>query len=210
MGWNNRGFVLKILDVFWNKNPKAFPPGAAESRGYAYDPKAYYLSIFFLAYQIKNMADTIVWNDGPEYVFHHVLSISVAWTALYPGFAISYATFFFGLSEWSTGILCILANFDDDHGVVGLGDAFPVVKMVIGVVFVVGFIICRAILWPLLSYYYTLDALACLKNKESSKGRRWVIKLHMSCLVGLSALQLSWLVLIFFIAQKEFAAMGLI
>lgn len=211
MGWANRSpFLTNVLKAAMG-DAKAFPANAAEHRGYSYAPSSFYLSTFFLAYQLKNMADTIVWNDGPEYIFHHVLSLSVCWGALYPGFCLEYATFFFGISEVSTGILCILANFDDDHGVVGLGDAFPITKVVIGVVFVIFFILCRAILWPILSYYFARDALACLKgNNPEVEKRRFVIKMHGFCLVGLSALQLSWLVLIYFMAIKEFKAIGLL
>jgi hypothetical protein len=39
-----------------------------------------------------------------------------------------YATFFLGLLEVSTAILCVLANFDDEYGVKGLRDALPMVK----------------------------------------------------------------------------------
>jgi TLC domain len=212
MGWSYRHpFLTNIYQAAWKGKSSAFPASAAEHRGYTYSPKSFYLSLFFLAYQIKNLIDTILWNDGPEYVFHHVLSLSVCWGALYPGFALDYATFFFGLSEISTCVLCILANFDDDHGVVGLGEAFPLAKIIIGVIFVVFFILCRAILWPIVSYYFTRDALTCLKgdNPEVNK-RRFVIKMHCFCLVGLSVLQLSWLVVIYFIAIKEFKAIGLL
>ena len=212
MGWaNRRPFLTNALKAAFGGDAEAFSAKAAEHRGYAYVPSSFYLSTFFLAYQLKNMVDTIVWNDGPEYIFHHVLSLSVCWGALYPGFCLEYATFFFGISEVSTGILCILANFDDEHGVVGLGDAFPITKVVIGVVFVIFFIICRAILWPILSYYFARDALACLRgNNPEVEKRRFVIKMHGCCLVGLSALQLSWLILIYFLAIKEFKAIGLL
>jgi hypothetical protein len=210
LGWSNRSFLMGVIKAAMG-DKKAMDPSGAESRGFSYNPAAFFLSTFFLSYQLKNLADTILWNDGPEYIFHHVLSLAVCWSALYPGFAIVYATFFFGISEISTGVLCILANFDPDHGVIGLGEAFPITKVVIGVVFVILFIICRAVLWPILSYYYTLDALAVLKGKNPLlEGRRGVIKMHMACLVGLSVLQASWLVLIYFMAIKEFKAIGLL
>lgn len=212
MGWANRKpFLTNVFKAAWGGDPDAFAASGAERRGYIYAPSSFYLCIFFLAYQLKNLADTIIWNDGPEYIFHHVLSLAVCWGALYPGFCLEYATFFFGISELSTGVLCILANFDDEHGVVGLGDAFPLTKVVIGVVFVILFIICRAILWPILSYYFVRDALTCLRgtNPEVEK-RRFVIKMHGFCLLGLSALQLSWLIVIYFMAIKEFKAIGLL
>jgi hypothetical protein len=209
-GWRHRQLVVKILKAL-RGDPNAMPLSTAESRGFAYQPAPFFFSVFFLSYQIKNLCDTIVWNDGPEYIFHHVLTLAVCWGAIYPSYSMEYAYFFFGLSEVSTGVLCILANFDDAHGVVGLAEAFPLTKVVVGVIFVVLFIICRCILWPIVSYYWVRDARQCLKSKSPLlEGRRFVIKMHGFCLIGLSALQLSWLVLIYFIAVKEFKAIGLL
>jgi hypothetical protein len=212
LGWRNRSpLMTNIWKAFVQGDASAHPASAAESRGFTYTPAPWYLSLFFLSYQLKNLVDTIVWNDGPEFIFHHVLSLSVVWGALYPGFCIEYATFFFGISEISTGVLCILANFDDEHGVVGMGEAFPLTKVVIGVVFVILFVLCRAIIWPILSYYWVRDCLICLKgNNPQVEKRRFVIKMQGTCLVGLSVLQISWLVVIYFMAIKEFKAIGIL
>eukprot|EP00546_Thalassionema_frauenfeldii_P004727 CAMPEP_0178922672 /NCGR_PEP_ID=MMETSP0786-20121207/16290_1 /TAXON_ID=186022 /ORGANISM="Thalassionema frauenfeldii, Strain CCMP 1798" /LENGTH=267 /DNA_ID=CAMNT_0020597075 /DNA_START=186 /DNA_END=989 /DNA_ORIENTATION=+ len=210
LGWNNRAFTLRVLKAF-SGDSKALPVASAESRALAYDNKSYFLCIWFLSYQLKNLYDTIMWNDGPEYIFHHVLSLCVCWMALYPGYQLLYAEFYFGISELSTGVLCILANFDDDHGAVGLGDAFPLGKVIIGAVFAVLFTAFRCVVWPIVSYYYTRDALICLKSEQKElKQRSFVIKVFVCCLTGLSALQIIWLGVILYVAYEEFKAIGLL
>mmetsp|Transcript_22051 Transcript_22051/g.32582 ORF Transcript_22051/g.32582 Transcript_22051/m.32582 type:complete len:301 (-) Transcript_22051:30-932(-) len=210
LGWSNRAFTFRILKAL-SGDTKALPVASAESRALAYDNRSYFLCICFLSYQLKNLYDTIAWNDGPEYIFHHVLSLCVCWMALYPGYQLQYAEFYFGISELSTAVLCILANFDDEHGVVGLGDAFPLGKVVIGAVFAVLFATFRCVIWPIVSYYYTRDALLCLKSeKKELKKRSLVIKIFVFCLTGLSALQIIWLGVIVFIAIDEFKAIGLL
>ena len=51
-------------------NKSAIPKGGFESRMFTYHPAAFRMCLFFFAYQIKNMYDTIVWHDGPEFVAH--------------------------------------------------------------------------------------------------------------------------------------------
>jgi len=210
LGWSNRAFTFRVLKAF-NGDNKALPTASAESRALAYDNKSYFLCICFLSYQLKNLYDTLSWNDGPEYIFHHVLSLCVCWMALYPGYQLQYAEFYFGISELSTAVLCILANFDDDHGAIGLGEAFPVVKVIIGAIFAILFATLRCVIWPIVSYYYTRDALLCLKSEQKElKKRSFVIKVFVFCLTGLSALQIIWLGVILFVAFEEFKAIGLL
>lgn len=131
--------------------------------------------------------------------------------SLHPGCAHFYGVFFLGVSEISTGILCVLANFDDEHGVVGMGDAFPITKVVIGTLFVIFFILCRCILWPIASYYFVKDCQWALKAKSPKlQGRKFWILLFQFCLTGLSILQVAWLGQIYFQAKEEFAKIGLI
>ena len=47
---------------------------------------------------------------------HHLITGSVAFCALGP-YAHMPGIFFFGISETSTAVLTIVANFDDQHGV---------------------------------------------------------------------------------------------
>jgi len=210
LGWRNRKFTMGILDAFRGNN-KSLLPESFESRALAYDGRSFYLCMFFFSYQVKNFHDSYVWNDGIEYLFHHCLSLCVAGMAMYPGYNLPYAEFYFGLSELSTAVVCILANFDDVHGVKGLGAAFPMTKVVIGAAFAVLFISARGIIWPIISYYYTRDAIAALKsdNKEIKK-RSLVIKIFVFCLVGLSVLQIGWLGIIYFVAIEELKGVGLL
>jgi TLC domain len=182
-----------------------------EQRLYAFSPHGFRVSLFFFWYQVKNLIDTIVWNDGPEYVFHHVFSIFTALGAMFPGCGHIYTLFFFGLSEISTAVLCILANFDDQHGVVGLGSAFPTLKVLLGAVFVVCFILCRCILWPLLSYHFCRDILQGLQsNDPRALQRRSWMKFFLVSLSGISVLQVAWLGQIFILGQQELEKVGLL
>lgn len=104
-----------------------------------------------------------------------------------------------------------MANFDDEHGVVGLGDAFPMIKVIVGAVFVTLFILCRTIMWPIATYYFMRDANLALKGSgpRLDACKNWM-KLFMFCCTGLSILQVLWLGQIFIIAKKEFQALGLL
>ena len=62
---------------FTKKDAKVNNPisPAYENRLFGYHPAAARLILYFLAYQIKNTFDTIVWNDGVEFILHHVLCL---------------------------------------------------------------------------------------------------------------------------------------
>ena len=210
LGWQARPHCRGLVDAAFRR-PGAMPPAGAEGRLFTYEPEAFRIGLFFFGYQVKNLYDTIVWNDGPEFIFHHVLSMSVAWGSMHPGVGLFYGPFFLGISEVSTAILCVLANFDPIHGVIGLGDAFPIPKVIIGVIFVTFFILCRAIMWPIASYYFVRDCRVVLSgNSPKLVGRKPWIHLFMVCLVGLSVLQVAWLGQIYILAIVEFKAIGLI
>jgi TLC domain len=182
-----------------------------QQRLFSFSPHAFRVSLFFFWYQVKNLVDTIVWNDGPEYVFHHVFSLITALGAMFPGCGHIYTLFFFGLSEISTAVLCILANFDDKHGVVGLGSAFPTLKVLFGAVFVVCFILCRCVLWPLLSYHFCSDILHGLKSCDPrALHRRGWMKFFLVSLSGISVLQVAWLGQIFILGKQELEKVGLL
>jgi hypothetical protein len=187
------------------------PAAGHEQRMYTYHPAGFRIALFFFFYQVKNLYDTIVWHDGPEFIFHHVFSMITAWGAMYPGCGHFYTLFFFGISEVSTAVLCVLANFDERHGVPGLGEAFPMVKVGLGALFVVLFIVFRCILWPLVSYYFARDVLLALKGHDERTIRRknW-FKFFLVSLTGLSALQVAWLGQIFLIAKEELIKVGLV
>lgn len=188
---------LHIMDDLKNhtlRRSKSMVETDYEKRLFTYHPAAQQVLLLFFSYQVKNMYDTIVWNDGIIFIIHHLLSGAAAWGGMYPGAAHFYAIFYMGISEISTAILCLLANFDDEFGVVGLGDAFPITRAALGVIFAVAFIICRATIWPIVTYHLFKDSIQALKS-ESSKYRskdKW-IKIFMFTSSALSILQVLWL-----------------
>jgi TLC domain len=126
-----------------------------------------------------------------------------------PGCGHFYTLFFFGLSELSTAVLCILANFDDVHGVAGMGEAFPLAKVVLGAVFVVHFIFFRCIIWPIYAYYFVTDIQAALKSDEPRAViRRSWMKFFLVTLSGLTILQIAWLGQIFVLGKQELQKAG--
>jgi len=186
----------------------SMPEAGYEARLFTYHPAAQHVLLFFFAYQVKNMFDSIVWNDGIVFILHHLLSGAAAWGGMFPGSTHYYAIFFMGISEVSTAILCMLANFDDEHGVVGLGDAFPLAKVVLGVVFAVAFIICRSVLWPFVTYYFVRDARNAIKSDSPrSRSRRGWLRLFVFSCAGLSILQVLWLGEIIMTLKEEVSKM---
>ena len=55
--------------------------------------------IYFIGYQIKNFVDTIIWDDGIVFVFHHVVALVAAGIGVIPNIAQFYGeprlTFYF-------------------------------------------------------------------------------------------------------------------
>jgi hypothetical protein len=210
MGWSSRHLCAGVTDAVFFGKPNAMPDAGHETRLFTYHPAGFRVSLFFFAYQIKNLYDTIAWNDGPEFIFHHCFSILTAYGAMVPGCGHVYTIFFFGMCEISTGVLCLLANFDDEHGVPGLGAAFPTAKVVLGGVFAVLFIVCRVVLWPVFSRYFAGDCLLALKgDDERTKPRRVWLRFFLVSLTGLSILQIAWLGEIFRHGKEELVKAGL-
>lgn len=194
LGWRARHVAQDFIDAMFRKRKNAMPL-AYEGRMFTYHPEAQRVTLFFLSYQLKNTYDTIMWDDGIIFILHHVLTLFTIWGAM-QGHAHFYALFYFGVSEISTGSLCLLANFDDEFGVVGLGEAFPMVKVAIGGVFTVLFIICRVLLWSSVSYYYCQDAWNALSGSDPRLEvpgiRNWYRFTFLSLSI-LSLLQIIWL-----------------
>lgn len=177
-------------------------------RMFTYHPASQQVLLLFFAYQVKNTYDSWVWNDGIIFLLHHLLSGVTAWGAMYPGAAHFYALFFMGISEVSTAILCLLANFDDEFGVVGLGDAFPTTKIALGGAFAVAFVVCRTILWPICTYHFLRDSKKALQCESSmAVSRKNWIKLFMYCSVALSFLQVIFLGQIIWTIKEEVGEM---
>jgi hypothetical protein len=211
MGWWSRHICKPVLEAAFFGKPESMPAAGHEARLFTYHEAGFRVALFFFSYQVKNLYDTIVWNDGPEFIFHHIFSLFTAYGSMVPGCGHFYALFFFGMCEISTGVLCLLANFDDEHGVPGLGDAFPVFKVILGAIFVVLFILCRCILWPVFSRYFVHDCLMALKGNDArAKPRRMWMRFFLVSLTGLSVLQVAWLGEIFMQGKQELAKVGLI
>jgi hypothetical protein len=110
-----------------------------------------------------------------------------------------------------SAVLCLLANFDDDHGVVGLGDALPMVKVVLGGLFASLFVICRVVAWSTVSYYYCRDAWNVLSGSDPrKKGHETWFRFTFLSLSILSLLQIIWLAEIAKVGKEELEKMGLI
>eukprot|EP00529_Nitzschia_sp_RCC80_P031194 CAMPEP_0113497674 /NCGR_PEP_ID=MMETSP0014_2-20120614/30754_1 /TAXON_ID=2857 /ORGANISM="Nitzschia sp." /LENGTH=363 /DNA_ID=CAMNT_0000391625 /DNA_START=219 /DNA_END=1311 /DNA_ORIENTATION=+ /assembly_acc=CAM_ASM_000159 len=216
LGWKARHLMQDIVDSTFlgsnktddNKNKKM---GTYEDRMFKYQPEAARICLFFFAYQVKNTYDTIVWNDGPEFIAHHVLTLGTCWTPMVFGGAHAYVPFYFGVSEISTAVLCLLANFDDVHGVPGLADAFPMMKVILGGLFAVLFIVCRVFSWSTVSYFYCKDAWNALNNGSEAQlmNRKNWFRYTFVSLSLLSLLQIIWLAEIARVGKEELEKVGL-
>jgi hypothetical protein len=209
LGWQSRHVVQDMIDASLGRGKNSMPL-AYERRMFTYQPEAQRITLYFAAYQLKNTYDTIVWDDGIIFVIHHVLTLFTTWGAL-QGNAHFYAIFYFGFSEISTGVLCLLANFEDEHGVVGLGDAFPMVKVCLGAIFTVLFVICRVFMWSTVSYYYCRDAWNLLGGSDPRlDGHKTWFRFTFVSLSILSLLQIIWLVEIGRVGKEELEKVGLL
>eukprot|EP00560_Eucampia_antarctica_P006787 CAMPEP_0197829688 /NCGR_PEP_ID=MMETSP1437-20131217/6220_1 /TAXON_ID=49252 ORGANISM="Eucampia antarctica, Strain CCMP1452" /NCGR_SAMPLE_ID=MMETSP1437 /ASSEMBLY_ACC=CAM_ASM_001096 /LENGTH=247 /DNA_ID=CAMNT_0043431571 /DNA_START=227 /DNA_END=973 /DNA_ORIENTATION=+ len=210
IGFSNRHICNELWNSFyksfWNKKDENIylHPSGFETRIFTYHPASQHLLLIFFAYQVKNLYDTIVFADGIEFVLHHIFSGIAAWGGMHPGYAHYYSLFFMGISEISTTILVMLSHFDPKFGVEGLPEAFPILKAITAVAFVISFIICRTILWPYVSYCFVQDAMAAIRsNSPMADGRRTILKFAIVSLSALSVLQVGWLFQIFVLAKVE-------
>jgi len=173
-------------------------------RVYLFNAGSQRLSMIQTAFQLKNLVDTISHSDGIVFVLHHIATASLAVSGLYPYLHI-YAPFFFGISELSTAVLCLLAMFGDESkpemGVPALGELFPATKDAVGTVFAILFIVFRVLLWPWVSYHFWLDSLAVLGQPEHLHSAA-VVYGFLGANIFLTILQLVWLSEIVAAAQK--------
>jgi len=209
LGMKARHIVQDLIDATIGGKKNAMP-AAYEGRMFTYQPEAQRITLYFVAFQLKNTWDTIIWNDGALFIAHHVLTLFTTWGAL-KGNAHFYAIFYFGVSEISTGVLCLLANFEDEHGVVGLGDAFPMIKIAIGGLFATLFVICRVFMWSTVSYYYCRDAWNVLARSDprGEECKSW-FRFTFVSLGLLSLLQIIWLGEIVIIGKEELEKLGML
>jgi len=162
-------------------------------RTYFGHPTCQLLILCQLAYQIKNTIDTYLYSDGIVFYLHHIGTGILCVFGTYP-FLHAQAPYFLGHCEISTAFLCVLGLFDDDHGVVGLGEMYPKLKVLFAVLFAGAFVPLRCIIWPYYSYYFWLDMLAVLQVGAHSGG---VLIYSLTVNAGLTVLQFYWLSEIF-------------
>lgn len=209
LGWKARHVVQNLIDATIGRKKNAMPV-AYEGRMFTYQPEAQRVALFFASFQVKNTYDTIIWNDGLLFIVHHFLTLFTTWGAL-QGNGHFYVLFYFGVSEISTGVLCLLANFDDEHGAVGLADAFPMIKICLGGLFTVLFVICRVFMWSTISYYYCRDAWNVVQGSDPrADGYRAWFRFTFLSLSILSLLQIIWLADIVRIGKEELEKLGLL
>lgn len=127
---------------------------------------------------------------------------------MFPGCCHYYALFFMGVSEISTAILCLLANFDEQHGVPGLSEVLPKTKIFLGILFVASFIICRVLMWPYVTYYFARDAMKAINSDSAlAKSRKGYIRVITYACLGLSLIQVVFLAQIYIVGKEEIAKM---
>lgn len=209
LGIKAKHIVQDLIDATIGGKKNAMPV-AYEGRMFTYQPEAQRITLYFFAFQLKNTYDTLVWNDGALFIAHHILTLFTTWGALH-GNAHFYTIFYFGVSEISTGVLCLLANFDDEHGVVGLADTLPMVKIVLGGLFASLFVICRVFMWSTVSYYYCRDTWNLLAGSHP-RGQEYKLWFRFTfvALGLLSLLQIIWLGDIVKIGKEELEKLGML
>lgn len=91
-----------------------------------------------------------------------------------------------------------------NYSKIGLDDVLPMTRVVVAVAFVVAFIICRALLWPFITYYFCKDVFAALAadSKEAKAHKKWLWTFVIT-LTGLSVLQVIWLGQIILLTREE-------
>merc|ERR1711871_531179 len=157
-----------------------------------------------VSYELKNLLDSCIFGDGAVFVVHHICTGTLAVFALHP-FLHLYSSYFFGVSEVSTVVLCVLACFDDSRGIQAkdgsnlFAKLFPTSMKVIGVTFAVLFVVIRIVIWPIVSYYFWVDSLALMETPEKTHSFP-VVYTFLAFNVGLTILQFAWLAEIIMLA----------
>ncbi|KAL9189198.1 hypothetical protein ACHAXT_011688 [Thalassiosira profunda] len=201
----NRDSCSEIIEHFkaWGKSD-SMGDDQMEERVFRYRPGAQRLLTLFFVYQVKNMYDTIYYDEGIVFVLHHIFAGAAAWGGMFPGCCHFHALFYFRLSEISTAILCLLANFDPELGVVGLDKVFPKTKIVLGALFVASFVVCRMIMWPFWTYYTLRDVRRAIKSDSPrADGRRGYLWVILTSCVSLSLIQLVFVGMIVQTGKEE-------
>lgn len=136
------------------------------------------------------------------FLFHHVFTGLVALFAMRP-FLHYYASYFLGLSEVSTTILCLYCCFQDQHGTKSLVSIFPTVHIVLGLAFAVGFFIFRITLWIYFAFYLCSDLVALYYSGQAHSNA--IAAFYFISTVLFTILQIVWLSDIISAAKATFS-----
>lgn len=83
LGWKSRALLQPVWKMVSER--KLPPASRRKERVESYIPVAFRNGLFFFAYQIKDLLDTIIWGGNIEFLIHHCFSILTAWGIMYPG-----------------------------------------------------------------------------------------------------------------------------
>jgi hypothetical protein len=167
-----------------------FVKGIGVAKLFAYSGSAQRLALFQTVYEVKNFINSYVGNDGMLFLVHHVFACALSFFALHP-FLHYYSSFFLGMCEISTVVLCLFLNFDAKSGVPALAKVYPTIELLLGVIFAILFIIIRIIAWFYFTYHFWFDMLELI---QTGQVHDWLsVGSYIVGNVGLTSLQVYWL-----------------
>jgi len=100
-------------------------------------------------------------------------------------------------------------NLDDDLGLNGMSDAFPILKIGLGAMFIVSFVVFRIVLWPIFTYHLLNDTKLVLERdgkKLSLYSKVAIYSIIRSC-QALTFMQVLFLGQIFWTVYQEISKM---
>jgi len=179
----------------WFDGSAASIGGSLQERFYGFSEPNAKITRLTVAYELYNTLAVILLAEyrTPAFVGHHATCLILGLMSLHP-FCHYYGLFFFGLTAISSVPLATAELLQ----ICGLEQAQELCR----VLFCVLFLVFRTCYWPLESYKYWVDALACLNGDAPVHSYPAHIFLLVSN-IGLTTLQFYWTTLIFAgIAEK--------
>jgi len=189
----NGGFTPLLNIIPLGEGSSNLQQDVHAERLYAYIPAAQRVALFHAAWEVKNFVDSLLHNDGPVFIAHHIAAFLVSVGCMSPIYQ-PYAGYFFGFSEISSVVLPVVGVLDDTVGMgpPELGDSLPITKMVTRGLFVVLFLVFRIVLWMAIAYRYVQDGLAVLNS--SSCQSEPLLYCFLGGMMFFTFLQFMWLV----------------
>jgi len=77
IGYKNRHALSELMTLKRDDN--------FDKRIYGYSPVGFQILLYFFGFQVKNMYDTVIWEDGLLYIVHHLFAGVAAWLGMFPG-----------------------------------------------------------------------------------------------------------------------------